>query len=40
MLIEENEHFNTGLTDESRAFQQHWINLYTKELLTRHEVEV
>lgn len=38
MLIEENEHFNTGLDDECRAFQQHWINLYTKTLLSKNEV--
>jgi hypothetical protein len=39
-LIEENEHFNTGLTDETRAFQQHFINLYTRELLAKNEVEI
>lgn len=38
MLIEENEHFRTGLEDESRAFQQHFINLYTKALLERNEI--
>lgn len=40
MLIEENEHFNTGYTDESRAFQQHFINLYTRQLLQGNGVEV
>lgn len=40
MLIEENEHFNTGLSDETRAFQQHFINLYTKTLLAKNEVEI
>lgn len=39
-LIEENEHFNTGLTDCSRDFQQHWIDLYTKTLLDKHEVKL
>jgi len=38
MLIEENEHFKTGLQDETRAFQQHFIDLYTKTLLDKHEV--
>lgn len=38
MLIEENEHFKTGLSDETRAFQQHFINLYTKTLLDKNEV--
>lgn len=40
MLIEENEHFNTGLEDHTRAFQQHFINLYTRQLLARHEIEI
>jgi hypothetical protein len=40
MLIEENEHFNTGFSDETRAFQQHFINLYTKTLLNKHEVKL
>lgn len=40
MLVEENEHFNTGLTDETRAFQQHFINLYTRQLLTGKEIEI
>jgi hypothetical protein len=40
MLIEENEHFNTGFEDHSREFQQHFIDLYTRELLKRNEVEV
>jgi hypothetical protein len=40
MLIEENEHFNTGLSDESRAFQQHFIDLYARELLAKNEVEI
>ena len=40
MLIEENEHFVTGMQDCSRSFQQHFIDMYTKELLTKHEIEV
>lgn len=40
MLIEENEHFNTGLSDETRAFQQHFINLYTRQLLAKNEIEI
>ena len=40
MLIEENEHFNTGFTDESRVFQQHFVDMYTRELLQRNGVEV
>lgn len=39
-LIEENEHFNTGLSDETRAFQQHFINLYTRQLLATNQVEI
>lgn len=40
MLIEENEHFNTGLEDKTREFQQHFINLYTRQLLAGHEIEI
>lgn len=40
MLIEENEHFNTGMSDCSRQFQQHWINLYTRELLAKNKIEI
>lgn len=39
-LIEENEHFNTGLSDETRAFQQHFIDLYTRQLLATNQVEI
>lgn len=39
-LIEENEHFNTGLSDESRAFQQHFIDLYTRQLLATNLIEI
>lgn len=40
MLIEENEHFNTGLNDETRAFQQHFIDLFTQTLLAKHEIKI
>lgn len=40
MLVEENEHFNTGLNDKTREFQQHFINLYTRQLLAGHEIEI
>lgn len=40
MLIEENEHFNTGFEDHTREFQQHFINLFTKTLLRKHEIEI
>lgn len=40
MLIEENEHYKTGLSDETRAFQQHFINLYTKTLLSKNERQI
>lgn len=40
MLIEENEHFNTGLSDETRAFQQHFINLYSRQLLAKNAIEI
>lgn len=40
MLIEENEHYNTGLSDHTREFQQHFINLFTRTLLAKNEVEI
>lgn len=40
MIIEENEHFNTGLSDETRGFQQHFIDLYTKTLLELNNIPV
>lgn len=39
-LIEENEHLGTGFADTTRDFQQHFINLYTRELLARHAIEI
>lgn len=40
MLIEENEHYNTGYNDHTREFQQHFIDLYTRQLLKNHAIEV
>lgn len=40
MLIEENEHLRTGMNDETRGFQQHFIDLYTKSLLDKHEIKL
>lgn len=40
MLIEENEHFATGLNDKTREFQQHFIDLYTRQLLATNQVEI
>lgn len=39
-IVEENEHFNTGLSDHTREFQQHFIDLYTKTLLDKNEVKL
>lgn len=40
MLIEENEHFNTGMSDNTRNFQQHFIDLYTRTLLAKNKIEI
>jgi len=37
-LIEENEHFQTGNSDCTREFQQHFIDMYTKALLAKAEI--
>lgn len=39
-IIEENEHIRTGLSDETRAFQQHFIDLYTKSLFENKGVKL
>lgn len=39
-LIEENEHFNTGMQDNTREFQQHFIDLYTRQLLATNAIEI
>lgn len=40
MLVEENEHFNTGMSDNTREFQQHFIDLYTRQLLATNAIEI
>lgn len=40
MLIEENEHFNTGMADHTREFQQHFIDLYARQLLATNKIEI
>lgn len=35
IIIEENEHNLTGLSDETRSFQDHLFNLYYNQLLTK-----
>lgn len=40
MLIEENEHFRTGLSDCTRGLQQHFINLYAKTLMDKNSIKI
>lgn len=40
MLIEENEHYQTGYSDHTREFQQHFIDLYTKTLLDKAKIKL
>ena len=40
MLVEENEHLRTGMSDETRAFQQHFIDLYVKSILDKAEIKL
>ena len=40
MLVEENEHFKTGFSDHTRAFQQHFIDLYVNMLVEKEKVEL
>lgn len=40
ILVEENEHFQTGMNDETREFQQHFIDLYTKSLLDKAQIKL
>lgn len=37
-IIEENEHFKTGQSDETRGFQQHFIDLFAKTLLEKNQI--
>lgn len=39
-IVEENEHFQTGMSDCTREFQQHFIDLFTKTLLDKNEVKL
>lgn len=39
-LIEENEHYKTGYSDHTREFQQHFIDLYTRQLLASAAIEI
>lgn len=39
-LVEENEHYKTGLSDETREFQQHFINLYTNQIIEKQKVDL
>lgn len=40
MLVEENEHLRTGYVDESRNFQQHFIDLYVNAILSKAEIKL
>ncbi len=40
MLIEENEHFRTGFQDHSRAFQQHFIDMFTNKLFDKANIDL
>ncbi len=40
ILIEENEHMLSGLTDQTRAFQNHLFNLYYEELIKKDPVDI
>lgn len=39
-VLEENAHIHTGYRDETRMFQQYFIDLYTKTLLEKHSISV
>lgn len=39
-LVEENEHFKSGLQDCSRGFQQHFIDLYVNQLLKTNKISL
>ena len=40
MLVEENEHLRTGMEDETREFQQHFIDLYVKGMLDKAKIKL
>jgi len=39
-IVEENEHLKTGFQDETREFQQHWINEYVRFRLASQGISV
>jgi len=39
-LVEENEHYKTEFEDHTRAFQQHFIDLYVNQLVEKSSVEL
>lgn len=39
-LVEEYEHFNTGFEDCTRSFQQHFIDMYTKQMLNVNGIDL
>lgn len=39
-LVEENEHYKTGLEDETRGFQQHFINLFTNQIIEKSKCDL
>jgi hypothetical protein len=39
-IVEENEHFKTGFEDCSRNFQQHFINLFVKQLAEKRNITI
>ena len=39
-LVEENEHYKTGFRDESRDFQQHFIDLYTNQIIEKASINL
>lgn len=40
MLVEENEHLRTNMSDETREFQQHFIDLYVKSILDKAKIKL
>lgn len=39
-LVEENEHYKTGFADETREFQQHFIDLFTNKLIEKEKIDL
>ena len=39
VLVEENEHYRTGFSDETREFQTHFLKLYVNQLLKNINVK-